>query len=98
MPSLVSRARGTRSSNVSLFFQFRWSLSAEPLPRSGTVGRMALEWRSNHAIALHAGLTRNVIAPWFPRSIDQVDGGFLCGFDRRWRPMGRQDRLLEFQA
>ena len=59
---------------------------------------MALEWRLNQAAALRAGLTRNVIEPWFPRSVDQVDGGFLSSFDHRWRPLGRQDRLLEFQA
>ena len=40
----------------------------------------------------------NVIEPWFPRSIDRQDGGFTSGFDHRWRPVGAQDRLLEFQA
>jgi mannobiose 2-epimerase len=43
-------------------------------------------------------LTRNVVMPWFPRSIDRRNGGFLSGFDHRWRPIGAQDRLLEFQA
>jgi mannobiose 2-epimerase len=55
-------------------------------------------WRSDLAVGLRAGLARNVIAPWFPRSIDRRDGGFLSGFDHRWRPYGRQDRMLEFQA
>ncbi|HUP83123.1 MAG TPA: AGE family epimerase/isomerase [Candidatus Limnocylindria bacterium] len=59
---------------------------------------MAEEWRSRLAAHLRDGLSRNVIAPWFPRSIDKRDGGFTCGFDRRWQPMGPQDRLLEFQA
>jgi mannobiose 2-epimerase len=59
---------------------------------------MATEWRTTQAAALRVGLSRNVIEPWFPRSVDRRDGGFLCGFDGRWRPMGRQDRLLEFQA
>jgi cellobiose epimerase len=59
---------------------------------------MTDEWRRAQAPALRRGLTRNVIEPWFPRSIDRRDGGFLCGFDHRWRPIGPQDRLLEFQA
>ncbi len=59
---------------------------------------MSLQWRSAHAAALRDGLTRNVIEPWFPRSVDQRDGGFLSGFDHQWRPYGEQDRLLEFQA
>jgi mannobiose 2-epimerase len=59
---------------------------------------MTKEWRSAHAAALRLGLTRNVIEPWFPRSIDRIDGGFLSGFDYRWRPYGAQERLLEFQA
>src|SRR5438128_9761039 len=66
--------------------------------RSATVGRMSLEWRSAHAVALRQALTHNVIEPWFPRSIDRQDGGFTSGFDHRWRPVGAQDRLLEFQA
>lgn len=59
---------------------------------------MGDDWRATRAAALRAGLTRNVIDPWFPRSIDHNDGGFLSGFDHRWRPIGAQDRLLEFQA
>lgn len=43
-------------------------------------------------------LRRHVVEPWFPRSIDRDHGGFLCDFDRRWKPCGPQDKLLEFQA
>jgi mannobiose 2-epimerase len=60
--------------------------------------QIATEWQSTLAARLREGLTRNVIEPWFPRSIDLVDGGFLSGLDQRWRPMGPQDRMLEFQA
>ena len=56
------------------------------------------DWRSTLAASLRQGLTRNVIEPWFPRSMDHIDGGFLSGFDQRWRPIGPQHRLLEFQA
>src|SRR5574337_631902 len=37
-------------------------------------------------------------AVWFPRSLDRQQGGYLCDFDRRWRPSGPQHKMLEFQA
>jgi mannobiose 2-epimerase len=43
-------------------------------------------------------LVDHVIAPWFPRSIDREFGGFLSDFDRRWRAIGPNNKLLEFQA
>ncbi|MGH7583757.1 MAG: AGE family epimerase/isomerase, partial [Gemmatimonadales bacterium] len=43
-------------------------------------------------------LRRHVLAAWFPRCLDQEHGGFLCDFDRAWRPNGPHDKLLEFQA
>ena len=47
---------------------------------------------------LRTVLRRHVVDAWFPRAIDTEHGGFLCDFDRRWRPRGRQVKLLEFQA
>ena len=43
-------------------------------------------------------LSRHVIDPWFPRSIDREYGGFLCDFDRKWGECGPHQKLLEFQA
>ncbi len=43
-------------------------------------------------------LRQHVLRPWFPRSVDGTHGGFLCDFDRRWKPCGPQEKLLEFQA
>jgi mannobiose 2-epimerase len=47
---------------------------------------------------LEVVLQRHVIDTWFPRCIDDHYGGFLCDFDRAWRPCGTHDKLLEFQA
>lgn len=47
---------------------------------------------------LEAALRRHVAEAWFPRCVDRERGGFLQDFDRRWRPSGPQERLLEFQA
>jgi mannobiose 2-epimerase len=41
---------------------------------------------------------RHTLASWFPRSVDRDHGGFLCDFDHRWRPVGSQPKMLEFQA
>lgn len=43
-------------------------------------------------------LRRHSLDAWFPRSIDEAHGGFLCDFDREWRPAGPHEKLLEFQA
>jgi mannobiose 2-epimerase len=46
---------------------------------------------------LETELWRN-LSLWFPRSVDREYGGFLCDFDYRWDPSGRQPKLLEYQA
>ena len=47
---------------------------------------------------IEAVLRRHVLDVWYPRCIDRRRGGFLCDYDRRWRPCGPHDKLLEFQA
>jgi cellobiose epimerase len=54
--------------------------------------------RDRLSAELEADLRRHVIDVWFPRCVDGERGGFLCDFDRRWRPVGPQHRMLEFQA
>jgi len=39
-----------------------------------------------------------LMAVWFPRCVDEEQGGFLCDFDRRWKPRGSQPKMLEYQA
>lgn len=50
------------------------------------------------ASEFEAVLQHHVIDVWFPRSIDREYGGFLCDFDYRWKPCGRNEKLLEFHA
>ena len=50
------------------------------------------------AEAFETALRRHVLEAWFPRCLDHIHGGFLCDFDRTWKPCGPQDKLLEFQA
>jgi mannobiose 2-epimerase len=44
------------------------------------------------------GELRRLAAVWFPRTIDEKYGGFLCDFDFRWRLSGPQCKMLEYQA
>lgn len=54
--------------------------------------------RAALADEMERALRRHVIEAWFPRCLDRDRGGYLCDFDRQWRPAGPQERMLEFQA
>jgi mannobiose 2-epimerase len=43
-------------------------------------------------------LRQNLLEVWFPRSLDREHGGFLCDFDYRWQPAGRQPKTIVFQS
>ena len=44
------------------------------------------------------GELRRLVSVWFPRSVDEEHGGFVCDFDYKWRPSGAQRKMLEYQA
>jgi mannobiose 2-epimerase len=54
--------------------------------------------RESDLARARALLHRHGIDAWFPRCLDREQGGFLCDFDRAWRPCGDHGKLLEFQA
>jgi cellobiose epimerase len=41
---------------------------------------------------------QEIVRAWFPRTLDEQYGGFLCDFNHRWRPAGPQLKMLEYQA
>ena len=43
-------------------------------------------------------LRANILEVWFPRIIDKEHGGFLCDFDWQWKPAGRHDKGIVYQA
>jgi mannobiose 2-epimerase len=61
-------------------------------------GRRSNEPQMPTADELESVLRQHVLDVWFPRCLDLTHGGFLCDFDRTWKPRGRQEKLLEFQA
>jgi mannobiose 2-epimerase len=50
------------------------------------------------AAELHRSFREELLAPWYPRAVDTVHGGFLSQFDADWRPTGTQDRMIVAQA
>jgi cellobiose epimerase len=41
---------------------------------------------------------RDLLEPWYPRSVDRERGGFLSRFDADWNPVGEQDKMIVSQA
>ena len=54
--------------------------------------------RERIAAEMEGALRRHVMDAWFPRCLAAQRGGYLCNFDRKWRPGSHQPILLEFQA
>lgn len=45
-----------------------------------------------------SSLWKHVLDPWFPRCLDETSGGFLCDFDRAWKPNGTHEKQIDFQS
>lgn len=75
-------------------------VSGVPWPLAGSQAFCGMDAATRRRLAsqLMAALQQDVLATWFMHSVDRERGGFLPDLDRRWRPAGRQDRMLEFQA
>lgn len=75
-------------------------VSGVPWPLAGSQAFCGMDAATRRRLAsqLMAALQQDVLETWFMHSVDRERGGFLPDLDRRWRPEGRQDRLLEFQA
>ena len=59
-----------------------------------TLDRQAAAALANEVeAALH-----DIADAWFPRTLDEKYGGFLCDFNHRWHLHGEQNKMLEYQA
>jgi mannose/cellobiose epimerase-like protein (N-acyl-D-glucosamine 2-epimerase family) len=43
-------------------------------------------------------LRRDVLDVWFPRTVDNVNGGFRSNFTRDWKPYGKESKFSVFQG
>ena len=50
------------------------------------------------AAEAEATLHRDVLDVWFPRNVDNQNGGFYSGFDRKWQPTTSEGKFSVFQA
>jgi len=62
------------------------SVSAQPTPRPFT------------AETLRSSLQKDLVAPWYPRAVDSLHGGFLSDFGPGWTPDGPQNKFIVTQA
>ncbi len=50
------------------------------------------------ATEIDNALVRHDISPWFPRCIDEANGGFTANYSGAWRPTGDQGKSLVYQS
>ena len=50
------------------------------------------------AAQMRHSMVNNLLAPWYPASIDTVYGGFLSAFTYDFKPFGNQDKMIVTQA
>jgi mannobiose 2-epimerase len=43
-------------------------------------------------------LRRDVLDVWFPRTVDNENGGFRSNFTRKWKPYGKESKFSVFQG
>ncbi len=43
-------------------------------------------------------LRRDILTPWFPRNVDNENGGFYSGFTREWKPARSEGKFSVFQG
>jgi len=75
-------------------------VSAAPWPAAGTPGFAVLKSSTRQKLShyFREALQRDVIDTALTHSVDREGGGFYTDLDRRWRPRGAQQRMLEYQA
>jgi len=66
------------------------SAPAPVLPTKETYLKLAEE--------VEASLRRDVLDVWFPRNVDNQNGGFYSGFDRKWQPTPSEGKFSVFQG
>jgi mannobiose 2-epimerase len=54
--------------------------------------------RESIATAMEHSLITEVMAKWYPQSIDTVDGGFISTWTYDFKPTGEQDKMIVTQA
>jgi cellobiose epimerase len=67
-------------------------------PESFTYLPASRETYQQFAKAIDVTLNRDVLAVWFPRTIDNEHGGYRSNFSREWKPYGKESKFSVFQG
>src|SRR5437867_8128084 len=70
--------------------QISGSVTPTPHPNKETYLKLAHE--------MEGTLHRDVLDVWFPRNVDNQNGGFNSGFDRKWQLTPSEGKFSVFQA
>ena len=54
--------------------------------------------REEFATEVRQSLENDLLKVWYPRVVDEVDGGYLTDFDADWNPVGPQKKMIVTQA
>ena len=47
---------------------------------------------------MEQSLRKELLAPWYPRAVDTISGGFLTTFTYDFKPTGPQDKMIVTQS
>lgn len=50
------------------------------------------------AAEMKSSMVNNLLKPWYPRSIDTANGGFISAFTYNFKPAANQDKMIVTQA
>jgi cellobiose epimerase len=91
-----------------LALSFALAACAPPAPPAGrtpvhaptSTGSATLSREHRRALAdtIRRSLHEELLAAWYPRTIDREQGGFLSQWEHDWKPSGPQDKMIVTQA
>jgi mannobiose 2-epimerase len=59
---------------------------------------LAQEERTRLANDIEKSMRTGLLDPWYPRAVDDTNGGFTSRFSYDWKPVGTQDKMIVTQA
>ena len=54
--------------------------------------------RAKIALQMKKSMVDELLKPWYPKSVDSVNGGFISSFSYDFKPVGNQDKMIVTQA
>lgn len=74
------------------------SLAQESPPQSASFARPTRDAYQKLADEVESVLRKEVLGVWFPRTVDELNGGFYSDFTREWQPSQSEGKFSVFQG